>query len=63
MGEELREKIESLISEYCDGTLVLANNGLGFSLERAYFSTIQRGKPQELADRLMELFNDHPKTT
>lgn len=53
-------EIESLIGEYCDGTLKGTSDGLVFSLERAhfieYFGENSKQGPQELADRLAELF-------
>lgn len=54
MTDEIRQRIENLIGEYCDGTY----NGL----ERAHFISNfgekSKRKPQELADRLVELFEE-----
>lgn len=52
--DALREAIEKLVGEYCDGVF----NGLERAHFISYFGEKKKHTPQELADRLMELFEE-----
>lgn len=54
MPDDLRQRIESLIAEYCDGT----HDGLKRAYFITYFGEKSKHSPQELADRLMELIDE-----
>jgi len=51
---EIREKIESLVGEYCDGTW----HGLDDARFIEWFGEDSKRGPQELADRLVKLFEE-----